>query len=120
MNAFSDYLLPESARPEWLTYPPQLTRMVSEGKVDITPWHIMKFEWVAKTMSGLLDRYGRNVVPFAHRQNNDDVAVFEKGSVDKVLVIHDFADRGSEIEEVYPDFQTWLDSAEAESRDWNS
>lgn len=116
----SEHLLPPVRRPEWFTYPSGLLKMVDEGKTGITPWHLMKSEWVAKAIPELFNRYGRTVVPFAHRQNNDDIAVFEKGTGDKVLVIHNFAAKGEEIEEEYPDFQAWLDAAEAESLDWFS
>lgn len=41
---------------------------------------------------GGLKRYptNRNIIPFAHREDNDDVACWDKNSRHQVIIIHDF------------------------------
>ncbi|WP_202870559.1 hypothetical protein [Kribbella sp. VKM Ac-2571] len=46
-------------------------------------------------------------MPFARRQDNDEVACWRVGS-GAVLIIHDFDDSGRELRETLPSFYTWL------------
>ena len=120
MKQESEFLLPQSEAPEWFAYPKGLVELIRGGRKDLTPWHLMGISRVRKAIPALQDRFGRQVVPFAYRQNNDDIAVFEKGFGEKVVVIHDFADMGSETEEEYPDFAAWLSAVEEEAKEWES
>lgn len=116
MNA--EYLLSESEKPNWFSYPDALIDLLKRENLNLTPWEFINAKRVSKAMQELFLRYGRTVIPFAHRKNNDDIAVFEKGSGKKVLVIHNFAEKGNEIEDEFASFGDWLRAAEEESRDW--
>ncbi len=53
----------------------------------------------------------RQLVPFAKRSDNDDVAWFEMGKPGSVEIIHDFADPGWEQRAEYPSFWDWFKEA---------
>jgi hypothetical protein len=55
------------------------------------------------------------LVPFAKRDDSDDVACWEKGSLSKVMIIHDYASSGWEQREILEDFWTWLRKAVEET-----
>jgi len=60
-------------------------------------------------MKGLTERYpGTHLLPFAKREDNDDVAYFELESPGKVVIIHDFASDGWERREVLDDLYAWI------------
>ena len=68
---------------------------------------VMDAEWWRLSVPPEL---GGTVVPFANRQDNDDVACFDldRGGIS---IIHDFASVGWEQREVYPTFYAWLRQA---------
>jgi hypothetical protein len=88
-----------------------LLRLVEQSLVDLTPWHIMPRELARKRLNGLRQRYTTPYIPFAFRQDNDDTAVVLPGDPERVLVIHDFADEGSEVRDEYPTFWDWFRAA---------
>lgn len=53
----------------------------------------------------------RALVPFARRQDNDDVACWEAGQGEQVFIVHDYASPGWERRGVYPNFYVWLRQA---------
>ncbi|WP_427891562.1 hypothetical protein ACQHIV_03440 [Kribbella sp. GL6] len=58
--------------------------------------------------NGLAARYpGRQLVPFARRQDNDDVACWHAGAPE-VLIIHDFDTSDRAVRETLPSFYDWL------------
>jgi len=118
MNEMSEYLLSDQECPAWLTYPTELVELVSAGRVTLTPWHICKVGAVRGLHARLEDRLGRDLVPFAHRQDREDLACFEKGRGEEVLIIHDNTDPGWENEGSYASFSDWLKAAESESKLW--
>ncbi|MFF1019960.1 hypothetical protein ACFYLI_19220, partial [Proteus mirabilis] len=50
----------------------------------------------------------RNIIPFAHREDNDDVACWDKNSRHQVIIIHDFASEGYEYVGKFDSFWDWL------------
>jgi len=91
-----------------LSAPLGLERLYRQGLTDLTPWHLMTHDHAVKRMSGLRQRYTRKYLPFAYRQDNDDVACLDPAEPDKVFLVHDFADDGSEVSHVFPDFWAWF------------
>jgi hypothetical protein len=59
------------------------------------------------------------LVPFADRQDNDDVACWERGGADAVVIIHDFASPGFEDEGSFEDVGAWFRAAVEETLDWD-
>jgi hypothetical protein len=101
-------LLGESVLPTGFEYPPGFLRAVDAGLTNFEPWWIIEGEKLRLCYLGLRDRYtDRVLVPFAARQDNDDLACWDlaRGTV---VVIHDFAAPGFEQRAELPDFAAWL------------
>src|SRR4051794_9224338 len=94
----SKYLIEASALPAGFSYPAPFLRIIAQNLVDLAPWHILDGAAATERARGLRARYpGRHYVPFARRQDNDDLAVWESVTgTDDVLIVHDFASAGSE------------------------
>jgi hypothetical protein len=118
MNPEDEYLWPAEDRPNWLVYPKELVDLVRSGRVSLIPWHLSKFEVDAQHAARLKSRLGRDLVPFAYRQDREDLACFEKGKGQAVMIIHDNTAPGYEDEGSYPSFGDWLRAAEAEAAEW--
>ncbi|MET7283802.1 hypothetical protein ABZS29_36570 [Kribbella sp. NPDC005582] len=94
--------------PDGFAYPASFLRVVELGLVDLEPWQVMSGEMLYLRYRGLGERYPeRALVPFAARQDNDDLACWTVGT-SEVLLIHDFASAGYELRETFPSFYDWL------------
>jgi hypothetical protein len=92
--------------------PPQgLLRLVEQNLIDLTPWHIMPRELARKRLHGLRQCYSRRYVPFARGQDNDDLAVMAPENPERIVVIHDFSDEGSEVVAEFSSFWDWFRTA---------
>jgi hypothetical protein len=114
------YLVPCSHRPDWVEYPHSYCRIVEQALVDLRPWHVLESDQALLRYQGLASRYpSRELFPFAYRQDNDDVACWSKGMGERVVVIHDFAAPGFEVEDGYDDVWSWFRSAIEETISWD-
>lgn len=60
--------------------------------MDFAFWYLMSKEQVEIRIKGLKERYpDRELMPFARRDDSDDIACFDTGKNNKVQIIHDFA-----------------------------
>lgn len=101
-------LLPKAELPDGFRYPPEIIRIIDLGLTNLEPWWIIQGDLLSDRASGLRQRYpNRRLVPFAVRQDNDDVACWD---VDQgvVAIIHDFASSGFEQRQVLADFNAWF------------
>lgn len=53
-------------------------------------------------------RYSTKYVPFAYRQDNDDVACIDPSMPEEIVIVHDFASEGSESRERFSSFWDWF------------
>ena len=53
----------------------------------------------------------RKLIPFARRDDGDDIACFEVGKENRVQIIHDFASAGYEQRKEYECFWDWFRDA---------
>ena len=87
--------------------------------VNLDVWYFMDAEQVEKRITGLKKRYrNRKLIPFARRDDCDDIACFEVGKKDKVEIIHDFSDSGWEQRREYECFWDWFRDAIEELISW--
>ncbi|MDA1476178.1 hypothetical protein [Bacillus changyiensis] len=101
-------------------YPKSFRKAIELNLLDFDLWYIMNEERVLERLKGLKNRYpNRNLIPFARRDDNDDIACFEIGKGEKVEIIHDFASRGYEQRTEYNDFWAWLVEATREMVEYN-
>jgi hypothetical protein len=100
-------LLVLSDLPAGFSYPSDFVRVVELGLIDLEPWEILLGDRLRQKVSGLRERYPRSrVVPFAARQDNDDVACWDVDT-GAVAIVHDYASPGWERR--HPGFGTFND-----------
>ena len=59
-------------------YPKEFLKIVELNLVDFDFWYLMSKEQVEKRIKGLKERYpDRELVPFARRDDSDDIACFD-------------------------------------------
>ncbi|MBB5117432.1 hypothetical protein AF335_02685 [Streptomyces eurocidicus] len=97
--------------PGGFAYPKGFLRAVESGLVGLEPWWLLEGENLRVRAVGIRERFPeRRLVPFARREDNDDVACWDlAGGV--VCVIHDFAAPGWENRREFADFYAWLRAA---------
>jgi hypothetical protein len=91
--------------------PEGLTRIVRQNLVDLTPWHVLPRDLAVKRLRGMRQRYSRKYVPFAYRQDNDDVACVDPMNPQEIAVVHDFASEGMELQARFESFWDWFRAA---------
>jgi hypothetical protein len=114
------FIVPQDQRPAWLDYPRSFCRIVDQGLVNITPWHVLDSQGALERFRGLAKRYpARDLFPLAYRQDNDDIACWAKGHGEKVFIVHDFASPGWEDEDSFDDVWSWFRAAIEETIGWD-
>ncbi|WP_416777123.1 hypothetical protein ACNFJN_01210 [Xenorhabdus budapestensis] len=107
-----EQLLTKLELPEWFSYPHQFTRIIEQNLLDFDPWIILEGERLRVRYDGLKKRYpNRDIIPFARREDNDDVACWDKDNPDQVVIIHDFSSEGYENVGKFESFWDWLRAA---------
>ncbi|SDJ72502.1 hypothetical protein SAMN04487820_101493 [Actinopolyspora mzabensis] len=105
-------LLSPGCLPKGFNYPTEFVRVVGLGITDMEPWAILEGEGLLARYAGLQKRYpDRNVIPFAHRIDNDDVACWDLDRDARVVIVHDFASPGWERQGEFGGFYDWLRQA---------
>lgn len=101
-------------------YPDSFLKAMELNLLDFDLWYIMDEKRVIDRLKGLKERYpDRKLMPFARRDDNDDIACFELDKGEKVQIIHDFASAGYEQRKEYNDFWDWLEEAIKEMIEYN-
>lgn len=104
-------LLTSGDLPEGFEYPHAFVRVVELGLLNLEPWLILEGSLFRMRLDGLRQRYpSRNLIPFAMRKDNDDIACWDLNA-GNVVVIHDFATAGHEQRSSFTDFYAWLRAA---------
>jgi hypothetical protein len=110
-NKTRELLLTSEELPTGFSYPRGLLRLVDLELFELEPWWILAGDGLRTRSRGMAKRYPkRRLLPFARRQDNDDVACWDLDT-GKVAIVHDFASPGWEAREEFPDFNSWLHSA---------
>lgn len=101
-------------------YPLAFEKIVDLNLIDLDLWYLMSNEQVLTRIEGLKKRYPtRKLIPFARRDDNDDIACFEVEKEDKVQIIHNFASVGYEQRHEYNNFWDWFKEAMEEMIEYN-
>lgn len=104
--------MPKDLTPSWFKYPKEFLKTIELPIINITPWYILGDEQLHQKFKGLKERFpSRDFMPFAKRDDNDDVACWSKDDPQKVIIIHDFSTEGWEIVKVYDSFWDWFKDA---------
>lgn len=93
-------------------YPAEFVKVLNLNLIDFEFWYFMTCEQTDIRIKGLQSRYSiRKLIPFARRDDCDDVACFEVRKSNRVQIIHDFADEGYEQRKEYECFWDWFKAA---------
>ena len=112
-------LLDRAILPGGWSYPPEFVEFAKASPRNLEPWFVLKGKRLRDRYDDLRRRYpDRQLVPFARRQDNDDVAAWEGAAGGRVTIVHDFAEPGWEQREWLPTFTDWLHRAERDHEDW--
>lgn len=105
-------LLDQNELPVGFSYPTEFIRIVEQGLLDFDPWIILGNDRLRTRYEGIKQRYPkRELIPFARREDNDDIACWEVNKGGRVIIIHDFASEGYENVKELDDFWCWLRNA---------
>ena len=105
---------------EKFAYPDNFVKILELNLLDYDVWYLMSNEQVETRINGLKQRYSkRKLIPFARRDDSDDIACFEEGQGERVFIVHDFASEGFEQRRVYDSFWEWFKDAIQEMIDYN-
>ncbi len=94
-----------------LRLPEGLGRILRQNLVNLTPWHVLPRDLAVKRLRSMRHRYSRQYVPFAYRQDNDDLACIDAANPDQIVIVHDFASEGTELRKRFDSFWDWFRAA---------
>ena len=104
--------------PVEFIYPPEFVRTVEAWLLDLEPWQVLTGDRLRFTYAGLRKRYPEHeCIPFAARQDNDDIACWDRVP-GEVVIVHDFASPGCERDATFPTFHAWLRRAFEDYIEW--
>lgn len=93
-------------------YPKEYIKVKELGLVDFEFWYLLTENQIKERIVGLNKRYPlRRLIPFAKRDDCDDIACFELTKDGTVQIIHDFASEGYEQKKEYNTFWDWFKDA---------
>ena len=80
---------------------------------NLHPWFLLEGEQLVAKRKGLKQRFPQvELIPFARRADNDDVACWAKEvGNEKVCIVHDFSDWGWDRRRVFDTFWEWYRQA---------
>ncbi|WP_042473845.1 hypothetical protein [Bacillus ndiopicus] len=101
-------------------YPNSYKKIVELNLVDFDVWYLIESGQATRRYFDLKDRYpNRKLIPFARRDDTDDIACFEIGKGTRIQLIHDFTSEGFEQKHEFEDFWVWLEFAVKEMAFYN-
>lgn len=94
------------------SFPREFLRIVNLNLVNFDWWYLLNKEHMEFRIKQLKERYPhRKLIPFARRDDGDDIACFEVGKGDKVQIVHDYSSPGYEQRKEYACFWDWFRDA---------
>jgi len=107
--------------PYGFKLPSQFLRLRELDLMKLEPWDVLTDDRMLNVAKRLADMYpARALVPFARRQDNDDIACWDGGDSTKVHIIHIFTSPGHEQREVFLTFYDWFRAAVEDFIDFDS
>ncbi|MDP9610900.1 hypothetical protein ACFV4E_37180 [Streptomyces hygroscopicus] len=104
-------ILSPAELPKGFTYPHIFIRAAESGLTSLEPWWLLEGDNLRARHTGLQQRFpNRALVPFARREDNDDVACWDLNE-GNVCIVHDFSSPGSEQRGSFESFADWLRAA---------
>jgi len=93
----------------------------SRARVFKHAGQFLEGQWLRVRLEGLRKRYpDRDLMPFARRLDNDDVACWDQKKPASVYIVHEFSAPGWEGRGECTSFQSWYLAAQEEARDYDA
>lgn len=103
------YLLEEEDIPYEFEYSSSIRRFIELDLINFEVWRLIDKNTAKKRMEELMERYpDRQLIPFAKRDDCDDIACFEAPDNEKVYIVHDYASSGWEQREIFDSLWDWV------------
>ena len=101
-------------------YPETYEKLLKLKLFDFDVWYLIPEEQAQRRLLALQERYpSTKLIPFARRDDNDDIACFEVGEENRVQIIHDFVSYGFEQRAELQDLWEWVENAVKEMVEHN-
>ena len=93
-------------------YPEGYKKLKDLNLIDFEYWYFIPEYQLKNRFIGMSQRYpSRKYIPFARREDRDDIACFEYGKGNTVFIIHDYASAGFEERKSYNNIWEWVKDA---------
>ena len=93
-------------------YPEGYKKLKDLNLIDFEYWYFIPEYQLKNRFIGMSQRYpSRKYIPFARRDDCDDIACFEYGKGNTVFIIHDYASDGFEERKSYSNIWEWFKDA---------
>jgi len=113
-------LLEKNILPDGFEYPIEFLAVIEHKLISWEPWQIENGNSLLLRYDGLKERYPKyQLIPFANRGDNDDIACWDIAIPGKVIIIHDFASQGWERRKIYDSFWDWFRQAIQDMVEWD-
>jgi hypothetical protein len=108
--------IPDEIHFDELKIPSAYFRVFELGLTNIAPWRFIEGDEFQGVYGTLRELYPPHyLLPFARREDNDDVACFVASSpqhiTNEVVIVHLFASEDYAIDGAYPSFWDWFRNA---------
>lgn len=104
-----NYKITDSELLNGFQYSDAYEKLLELNLMDFDFWYFFEEKRAVTRLKGLRNRYpDRNIIPFATRDDNDDIACFDKDDPNIVYIIHDFASAGYELRKTYSSLWDWF------------
>jgi hypothetical protein len=105
-------LLKETELPNGFKYPDEFIWMLDLPITNLKPWIFHSGVGLKSRYEGIKKRYPkRSLIPFAFRQDCDEVACWDLEDNNKVKIIEDFTRANPNEDVIYDNFFQWLKQA---------
>lgn len=96
-------------KPDWMVYPHQFLRVVTQSLIDLKPWKIMTGESSLIKRKELADYSSVNIFPFAYNEDGS-FACWLEGEKQKIFIIRPVSKK-LETLHTFDNFWDWLENA---------
>ena len=101
-----------AAIPEWVKPTKEFLQLLKEDSEEILPWFFCDEKAIYSANLALKNNYrNRELFVFAHRDDSDLIAFFEKSKPGKVVLVYNFDDPGYEAGPEFVSFEAWYEYA---------
>lgn len=100
------------AIPDWVKPTKKFLQFLKEDSDETLPWLFCDESVIyAANVALKVNYHNRDLFVFAHREDGDEIACFEKSKPGKVVIVYNFDDPGYEAGPEFVSFEDWYEYA---------